>query len=147
MSEESGRVLGLDVGDKRIGVAISDSLGLTAQGLPTISYNSAPDAVKAIKELSQDRQVSEIVVGLPRSLDGSLGRQAEKVLSFIDLLKNEIMDIPVNTWDERFSTQGAERILIDHGMNAKKRKEHIDKLSAQWILQGYLEKKRLTNED
>ena len=74
-------------------------------------------------------------------------RQAEKVLSFIDLLKNEIMDIPVNTWDERFSTQGAERILIDHGMNAKKRKEHIDKLSAQWILQGYLEKKRLTNED
>lgn len=137
----------MDIGEKRIGLALSDFLGITAQGQPTISYVNEADAVKRLQEFSQERQVREIIVGLPRSLDGTLGKQAEKVLAFITLLKKEITDIPINTWDERFSTQGAERILIDHGLNAKKRKEHIDKLSAQWILQGYLERKRLTNED
>lgn len=135
-------ILALDVGKKRIGAAISDSLGITAQGLPTISYKDDKTTFEELRKIVHERDVTRIVVGLPLNLDGSLGRQAQDVLEFIEKLKKEFSQ-EILTWDERFSSQGAERVLLDAGVKRKKRKAKLDQLSAQWILQGYLESLRM----
>lgn len=144
--KEEIRILALDVGEKRIGVAISDPLGITAQGLPTIERKNKKNDVAKIKEIVAGYSLSKIVVGMPKNLDGSLGKQAALVTDFIESIEKEITDINIIAWDERFSTQGAERILIESGLKRLKRKKHIDKLAAQWILQGYLESVRYENE-
>ncbi len=131
-------ILALDVGEKRIGVAVSDSLRIIAQGFPTILYKDDKTTFERLKEIVETRNVERIVVGLPLNLDGTAGRQAQYVLRFVEKLKKEFHQ-EILTWDERFSSQGAERILLDAGVRRKKRKEKLDQLSAQWILQGYLE--------
>lgn len=134
-------VIALDIGEKRIGIAVSDPLGIIAQGLPTITNTGEKDAVGKIKEVVTEYKAEKLVIGLPQNLNGTLGKQAEYVLGFIRSLKKEL-DLEIITWDERFSSLGVERVLLDAGVRREKRKKSLDKLSAQWILQGYLEKQR-----
>lgn len=131
-------ILALDVGEKRIGIAVSDSLRITAQGLPTILYKDDKNTFERLKEIIGHREVDRIIVGLPLNKDGTAGKQAQYVLNFVEKLKKEFAQ-EILTWDERFSSQGVERILLNAGVKRKKRKEKLDRLSAQWILQGYLE--------
>jgi putative Holliday junction resolvase len=133
------RILGLDIGEKRIGVALSDPLGIMAGALAVIERTTDEAAVKQIVDLARKNEVERIVVGMPRSLDGNLGKQAQAVQSFVDLLKKRT-DIPVVTWDERLSTVAAERTLLEMGMKRDKRKKHRDSLAAAFILQGYLDR-------
>jgi putative Holliday junction resolvase len=142
------RVLGLDIGERRIGVALSDSLRIIAGALTVVERVTDDAALKQIIDLARENEVERIVVGMPRSLDGSLGRQAQAVQSFVDLLK-ERTDIPVVTWDERLSTVAAERTMLEVGMKRDKRKKRRDSLAAAIILQGYLdrEKSRSSGQD
>jgi putative Holliday junction resolvase len=132
------RLLGLDVGDARIGVALSDETGVLASGLPTLERVGPRKDVKAIASLVREREVGGIVVGLPRKLDGSLGPQAEKVLAFVEALRASVR-VPVDTWDERFSTVEAERTLREAGASRAERKASVDRVAAVLILQGYLD--------
>ena len=135
------RVLGLDIGEKRIGVALSDPLGIIAGALTVVDRVTDDAALKQIIDLARENEAERIVVGMPRSLDGSLGKQAQAVQSFVDLLKKRT-DIPVVTWDERLSTVAAERTLLEVGMKRDKRKKRRDSLAAAIILQGYLDRER-----
>ena len=132
------RILALDLGEKNIGLAISDELGWTAQGLPTLRRQSDAQAVREIAQLAKERQVCEIVVGMPINLDGSLGKKAREVADFIEDLKKK-SDAPIKVWDERFSTMQAERVLLEADLSRKRRKKKIDRLAAQIILQNYLD--------
>jgi putative Holliday junction resolvase len=131
--------MGLDIGEKRIGVALSDSLRIMAGALTVVERVTNDAALKQIIDLARENEVERIVVGMPRSLDGSLGKQAQAVQSFVDLLKRRT-DIPVVTWDERLSTVAAERTLLEVGMKRDKRKKRRDSLAAAIILQGYLDR-------
>lgn len=133
------RILGLDVGDKTLGVAVSDGLGLTAQGIETIHRKNLAYDIERLKKLIEEYEVHEIVLGLPRNMNGTLGPQAKKVKSLGEDLK-AIFKLPVNYWDERLSTLEAEKILISQDVSRKKRKKVIDKLAAVVILQGYLDR-------
>lgn len=136
------RILGLDVGSKRIGVAISDELGFTAQGIETLSCKSPEDDAAAIAELAEKHNVEAIVVGIPYNMDGSEGPQAEKVRATMERIKQRAK-IPVHEWDERLSTVAAERVLLEADMSRSKRRKVIDKVAAVIILQGYLDRKSL----
>lgn len=136
------RLMGLDVGDKTIGVAVSDLLMITAQGVTTIKRTSIKNDINELKKIIDEYQVTKIVSGLPKMLDGSVGIQGEKVLSFIEKLKNHV-DLPIEFEDERFTTSISERMLIDADVKRKKRKEVIDKLAAVHILSGYMQRKKL----
>jgi len=135
------RILGLDVGSHTIGVAVSDELGVTAQGLKTIRRKSMEEDLKEIASIISQFGVTKMVVGLPKSLDGSIGKQAELVFQWIKALRKKI-HLPVVTWDERLSTVGATKILLEADLSRKKRKTVIDKLAAVLILQGYLDQSR-----
>ena len=132
------RILGLDYGEKRIGVAICDELGLTAQGLPTIIRKTKKHDLEILESLIKDYKVEKIVVGYPIRLDGSEGIQCEKVNRFIILLE-KTFSLPVIKWQETLSTREAEEILINSGVRWEKRKKMVDKLAACLILQGYLD--------
>ena len=132
------RIMGLDVGSKTIGVAISDELGITAQGFKTIKRKAMEDDFRELYAIISQFQIEKIVVGLPKNMDGSLGKQAEFVLGWIEDLKNKIQ-LPVETWDERLSTVEATKTLLKADLSRKKRKEVIDKVAAVLILQGYLQ--------
>lgn len=131
------RILALDVGDKRIGVAISDELEISAHSLMTIERGDREKDIGQIKKLTEDYGVEEIVVGMPVMMDGSVGIQGEKVTRFVEELKRGI-EIPISLFDERLSTRFIEKILIDADISRGKRKKIIDKLSAVVILQDYL---------
>lgn len=133
--------MGLDIGEKRIGVALSDPLWIMASALTVIERKTDDAAIKQILDLAGENDVERIVVGLPRSLDGSLGKQAKAVQSFVELLKGYI-EVPVVTWDERLSTVAVERMMIEAGVKRDKRKKHRDSLAAAFILQGYLDWER-----
>ena len=135
------RILGLDVGDKTIGVAVSDGLGLTAQAITTIRRQNLNKDIAALKEFIDEYEAAEIVVGLPKNMDGSLGPQSEKVLAFVEKLK-VTFPLPVELYDERLSTALAQKTLIEADLSRAKRKKIIDKMAAQVILQGYLDRKR-----
>ena len=130
--------MGLDVGSKTIGVAVSDELGLTAQGIKIIRRKSMKDDLKEICSIISQFMIGKIVVGLPINMDGTLGKQAETVLEWIRWLKDRT-SLPVETWDERLSTVEASRTLLEADLSRKKRKQVIDKLAAVLILQGYLD--------
>lgn len=130
-------VLGLDVGEKRIGVALAD--GPLAIPLTVIDRAGEGADLERVLDLAQEHGAERIVVGLPRSMDGSIGRQAERVLAFSKALSQHT-DIPVDTWDERLSTVAAERLLLDTGMKRGKRKEKRDAMAATIILQAYLDR-------
>ena len=132
------RILGLDYGEKRIGAAISDELGMTAQGLPTIIRKSRKHDWDILDNLIKSYNVEKIVIGYPVRLDGSEGIQCEKVNRFSTLLV-KTFSLPVIKWPETLSTKEAEEILIKSGIHWKKRKDKIDKLAACLILQGYLD--------
>ncbi|MDP3017295.1 MAG: Holliday junction resolvase RuvX [Deltaproteobacteria bacterium] len=132
------RIMGLDVGSKTIGVAISDELGITAQGLKTIKRKAMEDDLRELDAIISQFKIEKIVVGLPKNMDGSLGKQAEFVLGWIEDLKNKIQ-LPVETWDERLSTVEATKTLLKADLSRKKRKGVIDKVAAVLILQGYLQ--------
>jgi putative Holliday junction resolvase len=136
------RLMGLDVGDKTIGVAVSDLLMITAQGVTTIKRTNIKNDINELKKIIQEYNVTKIVAGLPKMLDGTVGIQGEKVLSFIEKLKNHV-DLPIEFEDERFTTSISERMLIDADVKRKKRKEVIDKLAAVHILSGYMQRKKL----
>ena len=132
------RILGLDVGTKTIGVAVSDEMGWTGQGIGTIRRTNIRADLAALDYYLQQYAVEKIVVGVPRNMDGSIGSAAEQVYSFIERLK-EKFPIPIDTWDERLSTVAAERALLEADMSRGKRKKVIDKVAAVLILQGYLD--------
>ena len=137
MSE--GRILGLDVGEARTGVALSDPLGVIASPFDTIEAKSAREDAEAVKRIVKEQDVAGIVVGIPLNLEGKVGPQAEKVLAFVEVLR-EVVDVDVATIDERFSTVSAERSLRQAKVKGKKRKQVIDKVAAQQILQLYLDR-------
>ncbi|MBI4641178.1 MAG: Holliday junction resolvase RuvX [Candidatus Tectomicrobia bacterium] len=136
------RVLGLDIGEATIGVAVSDALGLTAQGLETIKRKELKSDFERLQELIEEYDVGEIVVGLPKNMNGTIGSQAEKMLHFAERLR-EIFRLPVFTWDERLTTMEAEKFLIAADVRRKRRRQVINTLAAQLILQGYLDRKNL----
>lgn len=134
------RILALDVGEKNIGLAISDKLGYTAQGLPNLRRQAQDEDIFKIIEIAKANEVTEIVVGMPLNLDGSLGKKAKEVTQFLEQLQEKV-DLPVKTWDERLTTVQAEKVLLAQDTSRKKRKIKIDRLAAQLILQGYLDAK------
>ena len=133
------RILALDLGEKRIGVAVSDELLMTAQGLCVIVSKGAAKDLVQIAELIRKQAVSMIVLGLPRNMDGSIGPMAEKVHEFGRLLQDQHPDVPVEYWDERLTTAGAQRMLIGADISRMKRRQVVDKVAAVLILQGYLD--------
>ena len=137
-----GRIMGLDIGDKTIGVAVSDLMGLTAQGVTTIKRVGKKKDIEAIKQIIAEKQVNKIVSGLPKNMNGTVGPQGEKVQKFCELLKEET-NLPIEFWDERLSTVAAERSLIEGNVRRENRKKVIDMLEAVIILQGYLDSKRI----
>lgn len=138
------RTMGLDVGTHTIGVAISDELGITAQGLKTLRRKSMEEDFKEIATIIGQFEIENIVVGLPKNMNGTLGKQAEIVLKWIKTLIDKI-PVPVVTWDERLSTVGATKILLEADLSRRKRKKVIDKVAAVLILQGYLDQSRRTD--
>jgi len=136
------RILGIDFGSKRIGIAVSDPLGLTAQGVAVIGKGETYDHdIRELKRIIKKYGgVDEIVVGLPKTMEGKIGPQAEKVLAFVEELKKEFK-LNIATWDERLTTLEAEKMLISAGLSREKRKRVIDKSAAANILQNYLDRK------
>ena len=132
------RIMGLDIGSKTIGVAISDELHLIAQGLFTLKRQGIQNDIRELERLIEEHSVEKIVVGLPKNMNNTLGPSANRVLSFIEALK-QCIDLPIVTWDERLSTVAAEKVLLEADMSRKKRKRVIDKVAALLILQGYLD--------
>lgn len=133
------RLMGLDVGDRTIGVAVSDLLMITAQGVTTIKRTNLKNDISELKKIIEEYQVTKIVAGLPKMLDNSVGIQGEKVLEFIEKIKKHI-DLPVELEDERFTTTISEKMLIQADVKRKKRKEVIDKLAAVQILSSYMQR-------
>ncbi|WP_026894149.1 Holliday junction resolvase RuvX [Clostridiisalibacter paucivorans] len=135
------RFMGLDVGDRTIGVAVSDLLGITAQGIKTIRRSDIENDIKELKELIDTYEVEDLVVGLPKNMNNTIGPQGEKVLEFIEEIKKHL-DVKIYLQDERLTTVSAEKMLINADISRKKRKKVIDKVAATYILQTYLDKKR-----
>ena len=141
------RTLGVDYGEKRIGLAISDPLGIFAQPLSVVDGTDAQAAARMIAEISMEREVETIVVGLPRNMNDTLGPKAMEALAFKELVERET-GLEVVTWDERLSTARAERALRESTMSRKKRQQRVDAVAAQVVLQAYLDaKNRRAKED
>ncbi|MDP2210567.1 MAG: Holliday junction resolvase RuvX [Candidatus Aquicultor sp.] len=132
------RVLGIDFGERRIGLAMSDPTGRTALPLETVVRGADDAHLAYIRELCEKHGVGEVVIGLPLSLRGEVGPQAEATLVFVEQLK-ELVGVPVRTWDERMTTLSASRALAEANVSRKKRKEVVDKVAATLILQAYLD--------
>ena len=132
------RILGLDVGDKKIGVSLSDPTLSIAQGLKLYRRVSLEQDIEEFKRIVKEHEVGEIVVGLPRDLSGKIGTRAQSVMGLADRIRESI-DVPVNLWDERFSTNEAHRIFDMAEVRHKKRKPYLDIMASQIILQGYLD--------
>lgn len=133
-----GRWVGVDLGEKTIGVAVSDELGLTAQPLKTLRRRGLEKDVEEIIALASNQSARGIVVGLPRNMDGSLGVQARGALGFAEILK-ERSGLTVLTWDERLSTAAVTKVLVKADVSRKKRRQVVDKLAAAYVLQGFLD--------
>ncbi len=137
------RLLGLDIGDKTVGVAVSDPLGLTAQGVETIRFKQSTESFNKLAALIEEYKVEKIICGLPLNMNGSEGPQAAKVRLFVQSLTSYLQkrrsEIPVQFWDERLSTTAAERSLLEADLSRAKRKKVIDTMAAVFILQGYLD--------
>ncbi|HBG23449.1 MAG: Holliday junction resolvase RuvX [Syntrophaceticus sp.] len=139
------RVLGLDMGSKRIGVAVSDELGVIAQALTTITRTDTEQDIKSIADLMCQYDVQEVVIGYPRHLDGRPSDEAAGYVSFGEMLTEET-GIPVAFWDERLTTVAAERVLLEGDMRRRKRRKVIDKVAATLILESYLASRQGTRE-
>ena len=136
-----GRILGLDFGSKTVGVAVSDPLGITAQGVETIpreQENKLRRTLARIEALIQEYQVDSIVLGFPKNMNNTVGERGEKTLAFGETLKRRT-GLPVLLWDERLTTVTANRVLMESGVRREERKAYVDKLAAVFILQNYLD--------
>ena len=143
------RILGLDYGSKTVGVAVSDPLGFTAQGVEIIrrkSENKMRQTLARIEELIAQYQVETIVLGLPKNMNNTLGDRAEKSLELKETLERRT-GLPVVMWDERLTTVSANRVLMETGVRRENRKEHVDEIAAVFILQGYLDYLANKNEE
>jgi len=136
-------ILGIDFGQARIGLAISDELRLLAHPLETIPANKNPG--KRIAEIVRDRKIEKVVIGIPRHMSGEIGDAAKRALKFATELRGEV-SCPIETWDERLTTVAANRALTAAGKKTKETRNFVDQVAAQMILQGYLDRARLTAE-
>lgn len=136
------RVLGLDIGNKTIGVAVSDPLGILAQGVTTIIRSSKVEDVKALKNIIDEYHVENLIVGLPKNMNNSMGFQAKRTMNYAEYLK-ESLDIEIEYVDERLTTASATRSLMEGGVRRENRKKHVDKVAAVLILQTYLDRQSL----
>ncbi|UVI33715.1 Holliday junction resolvase RuvX [Paenibacillus spongiae] len=134
------RVMGLDYGDRRIGVAVSDAFGWTAQGVGIVEKRRDGSEMETFAKLLQEHEVSEIVVGLPKNMNGTIGPRGEICIAFAQDLQQKL-NVPVHLWDERLTTVAAERTLLEADVSRKKRKQVVDKMAATLILQNYLDSK------
>ncbi|MBE6053606.1 MAG: Holliday junction resolvase RuvX [Clostridium sartagoforme] len=132
------RILGLDIGSKTIGVAISDPLGWTAQGITTIRRVKKEQDLDEIKKICKEYSVETIVIGLPKNMNGSIGESGEKVIEFSNRIK-EYTGIEIVMWDERLTTVAAHKAMLEADLSRNKRKKIVDKIAATYILQGYLD--------
>lgn len=132
------RYIGLDVGDRTIGIAISDPFLLTAQSLMTIKRKSKIEDIEIINDIIKEKEVSKIIVGLPKNMNNTIGPQAKKVKTFVKELRKHI-DLDIEYVDERLTTISATRVLIEQNVSRKKRKDVIDSVAATYILQTYLD--------
>ena len=132
------RILGLDVGDRTIGVAISDPLGFTAQGITTIRRKGLEYDMNELMKICNEYSVEKIVSGLPKNMNGTVGEQGEKVKQFCEELKKHT-DKTIIFWDERLTTVAAHRVMLEADLSRSKRKKLVDKIAATYILQGYLD--------
>lgn len=143
------RIMGLDYGSKTVGVAVCDPLGITAQGVETITRkqeNKLRQTLARIEELVQEYQVEEIVVGLPKHMNNTIGDRGEKSIEFGKMLERRC-GIPVKMWDERLSTVEAERSLMANGVRRENRKQYVDKIAAVIILQNYLDARSISQPE
>lgn len=134
------RLMGLDYGDRRIGVAISDEMGWTAQGHSVIERRKPEEDMEKIRQIAESSGVTEIVLGLPKNMNGTIGPRGEICIAFAESLR-DILQMPVHLWDERLTTVSAERALLEADVSRKKRKQVIDKMAAALILQNYMDSK------
>lgn len=132
------RYIGLDLGTKTIGVAISDPFLMFANGLVTIKRKNVRSDIEQIKKIIEENEITKVIIGMPYNMDGSKGPSAQRVMSFVDLLKKEI-DNEIIYEDERLTTVSAERVLKESNVGRNRRKDHIDKIAAALILQSYLD--------
>ena len=139
----SGRILGLDVGARRIGIAVSDPLGITAQGISTLHRRNRRNDLSELRKLIAEYEVREVVVGNPLRMSGQAGTQAVKMADFARDLE-EALELPVHLWDERLSTAEAHRLLDETGIRDSRRKQVIDKMAAVLILQSFLDAREAT---
>lgn len=133
------RIMALDVGEKRIGVAISDELMLTAQGLCVIHSRGTVKDLEQIAQLIKEHQVTHLLLGLPRNMNGTYGPMAEKVREFGRRIVEKHPEIPIDYWDERLTTTAAQRVLVDADMSRSRRRQVVDKVAAGLILQNYMD--------
>jgi putative holliday junction resolvase len=138
---EKRRVLGLDVGSRRIGIAVSDPLGITAQGLETLQRQNKRLDFEKLEKLARDYAIAEVVVGFPLRMSGAEGVQAEKMHRFADEL-HERLQIPVHLWDERLTSAEANRLLRETDMSIQRRAQVVDQMAAVLILQSWMERQR-----
>ncbi|GFN33573.1 Holliday junction resolvase RuvX [Paenibacillus xylaniclasticus] len=132
------RIMGLDYGDRNIGVAVSDAFGWTAQGVGVVHPRRDGGEYDEIAALVKEHEVSEVVVGLPKNMNGTIGPRGEICMAFAEELQQKL-NLPVHLWDERLTTVSAERTLLEADVSRKKRKQVVDKLAATLILQNYLD--------
>ena len=132
------RILGIDFGEKRLGVAVSDATATIAYPVETVPGSEKEKAIGRIVELTAEREVDRLVIGLPRNMDGSLGFKAKEVLAFVELLRGRLA-VPIETWDERLTTVQAERFLREAGVPRARWRERVDQIAAQILLQTWLD--------
>ena len=137
-NSQKGRILGIDYGHRRIGIALSDPLRITAQSFPTIKVKSLEQVFSELETIIRDKDVTEIVVGMPLNLKGEKGLSAQKVDEFIQHLKNRF-ELPIHTWDERWSSLAAQRTILELGKSPSRHKDKVDQISALLILQSFLD--------
>ena len=135
------KILGLDVGSKTVGIAISDLMGWTAQGLDTLRINEEQEdlGIDQLVKIIKDNQVGTVVIGLPKNMNNSIGFRGEASIKYKEKLQESIPSIDIVMWDERLSTMAAERSLLEADVSRQKRKKVIDIMAAVFILQGYLD--------
>lgn len=136
-----GRIMGLDYGDSRTGVAVSDLLGITAQGVESIKHTGEKQLIQRLSQIIKEYQVNKIVIGLPLNMNASSGQRVEKTKKFIEKLKNEF-GLEVETIDERLTTVASHRTMTELGVNKNKKKNIVDMMSAVLILQMYMDKNK-----
>lgn len=134
------RIIGIDYGDSRIGIAVSDPLGWTAQGIETINWrNNINEPIERILAIISSYEAKKVIVGFPRNMNGTIGPRGEKTNEFIELLNNKIEGIQIIKWDERLTTVAANRTMIELGVKKSKKRQVVDQIAAVYILQGYLD--------